>query len=187
MRSKDPVIFDRTCPWCGRRWQAQTQDGQKEQNPAGSWLGFMHAPTETHIYRCRLKTPVERRAANAKDERRWAQRPPRAKITNMVDHPGLRGEQDPPIDWAAQSAFEAQVQIGDRVAFRSTDAGGYGEGIGRVAEIREYWFVVEIEHPTGTYQKWLPRVGRLGPQGYYVGNWHWSPWNRVLLLPEAAA
>lgn len=69
------------CEYCGRQWLVDIEDR--------GWEGFLSLPVSNHRVVCAERTPEERRAANKRDERRWALHPTRARIVNAVSHIGL--------------------------------------------------------------------------------------------------
>lgn len=81
--------FYRRCPHCGRQWSVSGQ-ASRNLDGKGGWTGFLDSPTERHINRCAKLTPAQRLAANRRDEKRWVKHPPRTRIWNNPDHPGLK-------------------------------------------------------------------------------------------------
>lgn len=69
------------CLSCGRRWYVDNADR--------GWEGFLSLPVSNHRVVCAERTSEERRAANKRDERRWALHPTHARIVNAVRHIGL--------------------------------------------------------------------------------------------------
>jgi hypothetical protein len=81
------------CRYCGRQWD--TEGRSKSGNPArrgkSNATGFIASASNNHEYGCSLKSPDERRATNARDERRWVRTPPTAsRIWNDPGHAGLK-------------------------------------------------------------------------------------------------
>lgn len=90
-RTNDKYLM--RCKHCGRQWD--TQGRSRSSNPArqgkSNVTGFIVSASANHEFRCADKSPTERRATNAADEKRWRRQPPTAsRIWNDPEHPGLR-------------------------------------------------------------------------------------------------
>lgn len=93
-RTTNPFVFQ--CPHCGRSWDARGMGTQRRSTlgsgrKVGANTGFVAAAADMHVARCAGRSPAERRAANRRDEQRWAAHPPVAcRPRNDPNHPGVR-------------------------------------------------------------------------------------------------
>lgn len=79
------------CSYCGRHWDHTGRSRSALASRAGksNAFGFIVAAKRQHESYCKTRTPAQRRAENAKAEKRWASHPPRSRITNDPHHPGV--------------------------------------------------------------------------------------------------
>ena len=91
--SRTTSPYRMVCKHCGRQWD--TKGNSRSALPArqgkSNATGFIVAAAAQHENICSQRTPVERAAANAKDEARWLRSPPRNRIWNDPGHVGLSG------------------------------------------------------------------------------------------------
>lgn len=86
------------CQHCGRQWdtEGRSPSGMPARQGKSNATGFIASASRNHESFCEYRTPAERRAANARDEKRWAASPPTAsRIWNNPNHDGLQPQANP--------------------------------------------------------------------------------------------